>query len=96
MRALTLLPHCVNQAVNGWCETVYALVQTTGLMCMVYASVDANLHVRRRPVLAATVALAIVAFAVLEALADGLSEDDLVSEESRRCSLCLIQISLRV
>ena len=57
--------------VYGWCFFAYAIVQTTGLMCMAVANVDVDQHMRHRPILAVLAALAIVIYAGLGALQQG-------------------------
>ena len=61
-----------------WYFFVFALLQTAGLMCMASANVDANLHMRRRPMLAAFVAVVIVQYCGLNALSFGTDKLHLV------------------
>ena len=65
--------------IGGGLFVAYAVLQTLGLMLMATSTADANLHVRQNRVLAAFVAVAIVVYSGLEAMAFGTDEVDLVS-----------------
>ena len=49
-------------AIEGWGFVVFGVMQTGGLMCMATATVDANLHMRSRPITAAAVAITMIAY----------------------------------
>ena len=69
-----------DQRIYGGWIAAYAVAQTGGLLLIGFANVDADVHLQRRPTLAAGVAVAIVAYSCFNFLADGTDKTDLVSE----------------
>ena len=86
-------PH--DETIFGWYELAYALAQTAGLLLMGVANGDADLHMRRRPILAATVAVVVVAYSGLQAVGEGTDRLDLVSVWVRECGCVWVCVWVR-